>query len=164
MLVHSAENRFQRGMEALNRGRGLEGLALFEAAIELERQHGAPRPQARYLSWYGLALALEGGRVREGVEFCRQAVPLEFYNPELYLNLGRVLIVAGRKREAYDALRKGIALQPSHPGIQRELARLGRRRRPVVPFLDRSHPINVALGKMFRPVKPKQAPAEAPAG
>lgn len=161
MLVHAAENRFQRGLEALNRGRGLEGLALFEAAIELERQHGAPRPQARYLSWYGLALALEGGRVREGVEFCRQAVPLEFYNPELYLNLGRVLMVAGRKREAYDALRKGAALQPSHPGLQRELAKLGRRRRPVVPFLDRSHPVNVALGKLFRGSGPKAATGAA---
>ena len=90
-------------------------------AAELERQHGAPRPQARYLSWYGLALALEGGRLREGVEFCRQAVPLEFYNPELYLNLGRVLIVAGRKREAYDALRKGIALQPSVRPVLRRI-------------------------------------------
>lgn len=161
MLVHAAENRFQRGLEALNRGRGLEGLALFEAAIELERQHGAPRPQARYLSWYGLTLALEGGRVREGVEFCRQAVPLEFYNPELYLNLGRVLMAAGRKREAHDALRKGAALQASHPGIQRELAKLGRRRRPVIPFLDRSHPLNVALGKIFRGSRGKGVPAPA---
>ena len=162
MLVHAAENRFQRGMEALSRGRGVEGLALFEAAIELERQHGAPRPQARYLSWYGLALALEGGRVREGVEFCRQAVPLEFYNPELYLNLGRVLMVAGRKREAFDALRKGAALQASHPGIQRELAKLGKRRRPVVPFLSRSHPINVALGRLFRGSRSGTAPAGIP--
>jgi tetratricopeptide (TPR) repeat protein len=159
MMVSEAEARFLRGMEALGKGRNLEALALFEAALELERRHGAARPQARYLSYYGVTLALEGGRVREGVEFCKQAIPVEFYNPDLYWNLGRVLLVAGRKREAHDVLRKGQSLQPRHQGINKALERLGRRRRPVIPFLSRSHPLNVALGKMTRPGSGADGPA-----
>ena len=121
MLVNAAESRFRRGREALEEGRGLEALALFEAALELERRHGALRPQARYLSFYGLTLALEGGRIREGIGFCKRAIPEEFYNPELYWNYGRVLMAAGHKREAHEALRKGqmLAARPSRasPGI-----------------------------------------------
>ena len=151
MLVNAAESRFRRGREALDEGRGLEALALFEAALELERRHGAIRPQARYLSFYGLTLALEGGRIREGLGFCKRAIPEEFYNPELYWNYGRVLMAAGRKKEAHDVLRKGQILQPSHAGIAKDLDKLGRRRRPMIPFLSRSHPFNVALGRLVRP-------------
>lgn len=153
MLVNAAEKRFRRGMEALESSRGIEALALFEAAIEIERRLGSGRPQARYLSYYGLCLALESGRMREGAEFCRQAIALEFYNPELYLNLSRVMLAAGRRRDAHDALRKGLALQPGHPGIHRELARMGVRRRPILRFLSRAHPVNVLLGRLFRPAR-----------
>lgn len=153
MLVHSAEQRFRRGLEALSAGRRLEALALFETALELERRHGGGRPQARYLSYYGLCLALERRRLPEGVELCRQAIPLEFYNPDLCLNLGRALVAGDRRREAHDAFVKGLGLAPRHPEILRELRRMGRRRRPPVPFLDRSHPINVLLGKLSAPRK-----------
>ena len=159
MLVNAAESRFRRGREALDEGRGLEALALFEAALELEKRHGAIRPQARYLSFYGLTLALEGGRIREGIGFCKRAIPEEFYNPELYWNYGRVLVAAGRKKEAHDVLRKGLSLQPNHAGLAKDLDRLGRRRRPMIPFLSRSHPFNVALGRLARTTAP--APAES---
>ena len=51
MLVQAAESRFARGLLALEAGRGLEALALFEASIELERRLGSRTPQARYLSF-----------------------------------------------------------------------------------------------------------------
>lgn len=158
MLVHAAEQRFRRGLEALSAGRRLEALALFETALELERRHGSGRPQARYLSYYGLCLALEGRRLHDGLEMCRQAIPLEFYNPDLCLNLGRALVAGERRREAHDAFLRGLALAPTHQEILRELRRMGRRRRPPVPFLDRSHPINVLLGRLSAP--PKRPPGE----
>ncbi len=68
MLVQAAETRFQRGMTALEQGRVLEALALFEAAIEVERRVGGRPPQARYLSYYGLCLARDAHPAREGVE------------------------------------------------------------------------------------------------
>jgi tetratricopeptide (TPR) repeat protein len=165
MLVQAAETRFQRGLEALDAGRGLEALALFEAAIEVERRLGARTPQARYLSFYGLSLATEGGQPREGAELCRQAISLEFYNADLCLNYGRVLLSTERRKEAFEIFLKGLKVQKSHQGILRELGRMGWRRRPVLPFLARRNPINVALGRILRPGPPtprRQAP-NAPA-
>jgi len=99
MLVHSAEESFQAGMQCLMSGKKTEALARIEAAIQLELRFGESRPQARYLSFYGLLLALERRQVREGLRFCREAVTQESYNPDLRCNLGRVLLRAGRRKE-----------------------------------------------------------------
>ncbi len=151
MLVHAAELRFRKGLDALSSGRGIEALALFETALELEKRHGSGLPQARYLSYYGLCLAFEGKRVRDGVEYCRQAVQLETYNPDLFLNLGKACLAGSRRREAHDAFARGLRLAPTHVELKRELERMGRRRRPTLPFLARNNPINVALGKLSKP-------------
>ena len=150
MVNRSAEDAFTRGLDALTHGRGREALALFEAAIEIEKRCGATRPQARYLSFYGLCLAIEKKQLSEGIRFSQEALNLEFFNPDLCCNLGRLLFRSGRRREAFDVLLKGYSLQPSHQGIFEELARMGMRRRPVLGFLSRNNPINVALGKMTR--------------
>ena len=157
MLVHAAETRFQRGLLAQKDGRGLEALALFEAAIELEKRLGGRTPQARYLSYYGLALARDAGQLREGAEFCRQAIALEFFNADLCWNYGRVLLLLDRRKEAFGAFLKGLKVQKNHQAILAELARMGWRKRPVIGFLPRANPINAALGKMFRSV-PTTAP------
>ena len=151
MLVQAAETRFQRGLSALGEGRGLEALALFEAALELDRQLGARRPQARYLSYYGLSLARDGSHLREGADFCRQAIDLEFFNADLFWNYGRVLLLADRRREAFAVFVKGLSIQKNHQEILHELKRMGWRRPPVLGFLTRGNALNVALGKMFRP-------------
>jgi tetratricopeptide (TPR) repeat protein len=166
MLVQAAESRFQRGLSALDAGRGLEALALFEAALEVERRLGARTPQARYLSFYGLSLALSGGQPREGADLCRQAMALEFFNADLCLNYGRALLANSRRKEAYSAFLKGLKVQKSHQAILQELGRMGWRRRPVLPFLARHNPLNVALGRMFRaapPVSPRRPVPSAPA-
>ena len=151
MLVPSAEERFRRGLEAFQGGRKREALALFETALELERKNGKKRPQARYLSYYGLCLVTEENRVRDGIEICRQALPLESYNADLHLNMARALLAAGRRREAHDHLIRGAGLAPGHPEIYRELQSMGLRRRPPIPLLGRNHPLNVLLGKLVRP-------------
>lgn len=150
MLSNSAEQRFRRGLDALEGGRGLEALALFEAAIELERRHGHGSPQARYLSYYGLCLAVESRRPREGVRFCKQAIARESYNPDLYLNLGKAYLAAERRKEAWEVLSQGLTMAPSHSGILRQMERMGTRRRPALPFLGRSNPLNVAIGRAAR--------------
>lgn len=147
MLVQAAEEVYQRGRKALARNQLREALALFEAAIEVERRQGQNGIQPRYLSHYGLCLALAGERRREGIHFCREAASRESFNADIQCNLGRALLAAGRRREAHQALRRGKAIEPSHVGIRRELHRMGRRRRPVLRFLSRNHPVNVILGK-----------------
>ena len=56
MLVRVAEESFEKGVVALDAGRQSEALAFFEASIELECKYGNGKPQARYLSHYGLCL------------------------------------------------------------------------------------------------------------
>ena len=148
MLVRTAEESFVKGKTALADGRAREALAFFEAAIQLEKKYGVPRPQARYLSHYGLCLGMLTPRRYEGIRFCREATLLEEYNADLHLNLGRALLTAERRREAYKALRRGLRLQPSHSGIMYELHHMGIRKRPMLPFLARDHALNVFLGRL----------------
>ena len=151
MLVHSAEESFQQGMQSLAAGNNRESLAMFEAAIQLEQRFSRSRPQARYLSFYGLVLGLTRNEVREALHFCREAVSLESYNPDLRCNLGRVLMRAGRRKEAHQSFQRGLNLQADHPGLVRAVRRLGVRQRPVLPFLSRRNALNVFLGKIRAP-------------
>jgi predicted Zn-dependent protease len=150
MLVRPAEHSFNQGMEALARGEAVKALAMFEAAIRLDRKFRgtAARPQPRYLSFYGLCLGLESHRWKEAVDLCKEAVQAESYNPDLHLNLGRVLVAAGRRKEGWEALQRGVEVDEAHQGLRRALAAMGTRRRPAVPFLARGHAINRVLGKM----------------
>ncbi len=147
MVFRAAEDAFRRGLAALEREHVREALAHFEAAIRIETRARGTSPQPRYLSFYGLALALERSNPHLGLPYCREAFRQEFFNPDLCCNLGRLLLWVGRRREAYEILRQGLILQPNHPGLQDALARMGRRRRPVLRFLQRSHPLNVILGR-----------------
>jgi len=149
MLVRTAEESFDRGMQSMEQGRQDQALAFFEAAISLDKQYGSGTPQARYLSQYGLCLGLLGRRKQEGVRFCRQAVALEGYNADLQWNLGRSLLMANRRREAWAAFAKGLRLQRDHRGIIQSLRGMGIRRRPALPFLPRENPINVFLGRLL---------------
>jgi hypothetical protein len=148
MLVQFAEESFQKGMDALEAGRGREALAFFESAIELERKMGDGPPQARYLSQYGLCLGTVMQRRHEGVRFCREAAELERYNPDVHCNLGRILIYAGRRKDAHHAFMQGLSIQSDHQGIIRSLKDMGVRRRPVIPFLSRDNPLNIYLGRV----------------
>ena len=147
MLVRVAEESFDKGMEAMEKEHRDEALAFFEAAIALEKRFGSGGPQPRYLSLYGLCLGLHGRRKYEGVRFCREAVAMEGYNPDLLWNLGRTLLVADRRGEAHAALTKGLRLQRDHRGIILELKNMGVRRKPFLRFLGRNNPLNVFIGQ-----------------
>lgn len=156
MLVTAAEDCFRDGLTAFEEGRELEALALFEAAVEVERRVSRKPTEARYLSYFGLCLCLVAKRHRDGLPLCREAVGREPYNAELFLNLGRACLACGRRKEALTALEQGLRLEPSNDGLRRQRQGLGQRRRTPLPFLDRSHPLNVALGKLGRNLAPRR--------
>lgn len=147
MLVQMAEDSYRNGLAALESDSQREAMAYFEAAIELERRQGASPPQARYLSHYGLCLAVHRKQTREGVRFCRKAVSIERFDPELQWNLGRTLLAAGFRRKAREAFVAGLKLQPDHRGIRQDLKWMGMRKKPFLPFLARQHPLNVYFGR-----------------
>ena len=142
-----SDHAFDKGLRAVSRGDYLEGLAYFEASIDLSQKSGET-PAVRSLSYYGLCLAMASRRVREALDICERAVAAEFYNPELYLNLGRVYLRCGDRRSAFGAFVQGLRLNHRHGGIIAQIRRLGFRRRPVVGFLRRGHPLNRLLGRV----------------
>ncbi len=112
------------------------------------------------LSFYGLCLALHRGRIKEAAEFCWLGVEKDHFNPDVYHNMARVWMAGRSRRKAVEALEKGLALDPKHPGLKRLMAEMGMRKAPVIPFLHRDNPLNVSLGKMRK----RSGEAKSPAG
>jgi len=147
MSERPSENAFNKGLAAVCRKEYLEALAYFEASMQLGRGAGM-EPPMKYLSYYGLCLAMVSNRVDEAREICETALEAEFYNPDLYLNLGCVYLRAGDRARAFDTLVRGLHLNPRHSGLVRQVRRLGIRRRPVLSFLGRNNAVNRLLGKL----------------
>ncbi|HKY32321.1 MAG TPA: tetratricopeptide repeat protein [Candidatus Polarisedimenticolia bacterium] len=146
MSSRSAEMSFRKGLQALDEKRHLESLAYFESALNLEEKSGNPAPRMKYLSYYGLSLSLAAGRTQEAIEMCEKALSVEFYNPDLYLNVARVYLTAGERRRAHKALCQGLRIEKGHAGLIAEIRRMGVRRRPVFGFLPRHHVLNRLTG------------------
>ena len=62
MSVLSAERSFKQGRAAMADARHAEAAEHFRTAIQIEKEHAVCEPNARYLSYYGLSLAMERGR------------------------------------------------------------------------------------------------------
>jgi tetratricopeptide (TPR) repeat protein len=114
------------------------------------------------LSYYGFLQADLNKKLRIGVDICKRAILLgeerglsseKAYIPVLYLNLGKALVAADRKKDALDAFRKGLQYDRGNNDLKKEMQVLGVRKQPVVSFLDRSNPINVLLGLLLKPSK-----------
>jgi tetratricopeptide (TPR) repeat protein len=160
MSERLSENSFRKGLEAVGKRDFLEALAYFEASMQLVRREGGAPPPMKYLSYYGLCLAMSGNRLRQALELCEGAVEAEFYNPDLYLNLGRVYLRTGDRGRAFEALVRGLQLNPRHTGLIRQIRRLGVRRAPILRFLSRSHPVNRILGRLWPRVGSNGFPKE----
>ena len=74
-------------------------------------------------------------RFDRGIALCRSALRDDYENPEVYHNLGRVLLEFGRKSEGLRYLRRGLMVDPRNAAIQQEWRRLGVRQEPVLRFL-----------------------------
>src|SRR5262245_33234040 len=65
----------------------------------------------RATSYYGLTMVLIEDKLHSGLEMCIKACRGgESLDPLLYLNLGRLYIKAGKKREAVGAFRRGLQI------------------------------------------------------
>jgi tetratricopeptide (TPR) repeat protein len=152
------EEHHRRGIALLEAGHGHDG---FE---HLSRAYLSDPQSARYRSAYALGLALVRGQFLGAAELARAAIRQEFYNPDLYLNLGRIYLAFEFKAEAIRFLKRGLMVDPENELLQSQLAELGVRRRPPLPFLPRSHRANRLLGRLHaRFVRPRIGWAPTPA-
>jgi tetratricopeptide (TPR) repeat protein len=140
----------------LREAKGLLGRKSGAKALALLTEGMAEYPDDPFLMsyWGALAAGLEGRHedgikaAREAIAMLRKNIPygLEFFYPSLYLNLGRAYLAAGMKREAIEAFKEGVEKGGGDEELVRELRALGVRRRPPVPFLARTNPINKYIG------------------
>jgi len=144
----SPENFSRQGHAALKSRDYKNAAACFRRAIDLDRERNKRRPEMRYLSFYGLSLAHAGLSHKVAIEACGTAASRQRKDPVLFLNLGRVYRLAGKRTQALRALETGIGLAPGNKLLLAELSLLDRRSAPVLGFLTRDHPLNRWLGRM----------------
>ena len=155
---------FKRGLACLERKTYQEAASYFQAAIDLERTASQKNASMRYLSFLGLSLNLAQVRSDEGLQMCEQAAKRDFFDAEIFCNLGIVYLRHRQRGPAFQAFKKGLVLRPKHPRIMEEMDRYERRATPVFGFLRRDHPMNVLAGRIrarYRSLINRFAPNEA---
>lgn len=125
---------YQKGYKALGSfyGSGLEGLP----------------PDG--LSHYGLCIAVVEKQTRKGVELCQAAMKKQFYKSVHYSNLVKLYMERDDRRNAVKVLEQGLKRMPDDPELNRIKARIRYRdrARTMLPFLGRSNPLNILLGRI----------------
>ncbi len=111
------------------------------------------------LSYYGCLLVIVEKKYHMGIETCQKALEKlqtkgsfdeEAFYAVFYYNLGKAYAVAGKRREALDALKKGLVYDQWNSDIINELRNMGTRRgKPPIPFLERSNLLNIYIGIML---------------
>ena len=146
--IPPSEVAWRNGVQCLERRSYKESISLFQQAIDLERQEGVKNPRMKFVSYLGLAITLFQGKSEEGLKLCEQAVKREFFDPDLYCNLGMVYLRHRMKSPAFEAFQKGLNLKPGHRRILEELEKYDHRSEPVFGFLPRNHTVNRLAGQL----------------
>jgi tetratricopeptide (TPR) repeat protein len=138
-----------RAIEATKEEQYLKALTLF---LDVYGNDAAPTikspKDANALSYFGVCLAMVHRKFKEGVELSRRAIDLEFYNGDHYANLARVYLAGNNRKKALETVQAGLRVSSENDDLIKLRKQLGVRARPVVHFLDRSHPINVTIGQV----------------
>lgn len=133
---------FIKAESLIKQGNYQEAAGLINEAIKI-----APS-NPRYISMMGLCIGMEGN-VSAAEKMCRQALGrTKEPDPMMMVNLGKILLEQGRRNEARMYFIKAYNLDNTNARAALELSRMGVRKKPVIRFISRNHPLNIYLGKM----------------
>ena len=135
-----AFREFKQGLTFLRDNYPVKALPHMQRALELEKNN------PYYMSYLGVILARSEKKWAEAEQLCDSAVRLKRNQAQLYLNLAEVYASAGRREDAVEALQSGLKYAQRDVRLNMALTRLAERRPPVLPFLNRQHPVNRQLG------------------
>ena len=114
------------------------------------------------LSYYGCLEAIIHKNYKFGIETCLRAIEMlnettpfgqEIFYPTFYLNLGRAHLASKNKESAVRAFQKGLSYDKENKDILWEITKLGARRRPLIPYLERGNPINKYIGVLLHKLR-----------
>ena len=151
------------GISAVRRRDFETGYRVLGDVCDQIRRRGEKLP-AWIISYYGLTLAMQTGRVREAAELCQGAIDAEPMKADYYANLAEVCLAGRQRRKAMSALQRGLAIDSRNVRLRELQAGMGTRREPVIARLDRSHPVNVVLGRIRHAVASSPPPPARAAG
>ena len=134
----------EEGIEAAEEGNTRLALSLFN---QIELTEMSPL----VMSYLAYCIACEQKAFRKALDLSNKALQGDRFHPLIYLNLGRIYLAAGYEEKAVQTFRRGICCQ-RHPLLLRKLESLNRRRPRPIPFLQRSNPLNIIIGKFFSKV------------
>ena len=98
-----------------------------------------------YMSYQGFTMLCAGDV--SGLNLCRHAAGMETVEADVFLNLALAELQLQHRKRACRALAVGLRIDPRHKGLLKLRSKIGMRRRPVIRFLKRDHPLNKWLGK-----------------
>lgn len=135
---------FIEGQRLLRKGNLPGALVCFKAANQATIDHHALA--SLYMSYLGLTQVMLNDV--SGLNLCRRAAQEETHRGDVFENLARAELRLGHRRQACDALRRGLKLDKTHTGLRDLRSEIGMRRPPTLAFLDRDNPLNRFLGKL----------------
>lgn len=148
MDIEEKKKLLDQGYQLLKGGYPKLAIEPFEKILE----DGERMPLC--LSLLGLAIMRSGGDKKRAIELCKEAVRMDIAEPQYYINLAEACQRAGIKSWAVKAIQMGLnkADKNSHL-LQKEMKKFGLRKRPPIPFLSRSNPINKFIGIILSRLK-----------
>ena len=148
---YSEEELLEAGREAVKREQWPRATAMLSAYVARFTSRGETVP-ASGLASYALCLG-HGKELRRGLELCKKAQHADPRNPHIYWCLAQLHLLARSRKDAIDAVERGLRAVPDNYLLQRLRKRLGFRQSPPIPFLNRKHGLNVRLGRIMHRMK-----------
>jgi tetratricopeptide (TPR) repeat protein len=148
---YSDEELLEAGREAVKREQWLQAKEFLAAFVERHKARRETAP-ASGLASYALCLAHLKDQ-RRALELCKQAQHADPRNAHIYWCLAQIHLAARSRKEAIEAVERGLRAVPDNFVLLRMRKRLGVRQPPPLPFLDRRHSLNVRLGRIMHKLK-----------
>lgn len=137
---------FVKGIEFLEQCSIEDSVACFKNACSSGSASDQLFP--KYKSYYGLSRLLSGDDA--AISICRNLVIKCPYDADVCLNLARAEAFIENRKEAIQAIDRGLIFSAHHDGLNAFKSKLGVRGRRFVPFLSRNNLLNIALGRLMR--------------
>ncbi len=134
----------EEGIKAAEEGNTRLALSLFD---QLKSAEITPL----VTSYLAYCHACEQKNFKKALDLSIKALQGDRSHPLIYLNLGRIYLAANLQKKAMQTFRRGLRCQ-RHPLLLRQLERVSSRRTIAFPFLQRSNPLNIIIGKIFSKV------------
>ena len=140
MDKEAAKRKFEEGIECLKKNNAVDAVFCFEEMMIHSNRNSAS------LSYLGLSMAKANLDFPAAEHFCLEAIQKQPQRVDFHRNMGEVYSLWGKREEAVNILKRGLALDRRNKPIIAMLKELGIRKKPLISFLPRSNFLNRYLG------------------